>query len=432
MPVQTDYQSLINNVQPLVDKLTDQKYLFANAGSERTALDNYNHVGYAGLKDLGTQIGNTIAGLREGVQNGKVQLTDFNSVLSKLQSALNTTKSLWSQAPSQIGLAANGALRSTLGDSAWNANYIATDPKTGSINFKLPFKVDEYNKLPESVLPTQQDTLNGNWNQALAPIERYRSQPFPTNPALPTQPSPTPTPQPNPGVNPPNVPQITPVAGSGGNVPPSAPSTITSPSGGLGAGTSVGGIDESKLLAEAELEKQLRAQTLASQQASRQRMFDDLSTLLQQQNELNLQKQMPSIYEDLNTRGLLRSSALGEKTALEASNLQKATDLALAQKKLGYGDIDTQTYGDIENQYLTGRQQALQRRFSLEDFGRQIEAGKELGAIATPVAPSGNAKGGSALTGAIGGATVGGSVGGVPGALIGGTVGLVGGGAAGK
>lgn len=208
----------------------------------------------------------------------------------------------------------------------------------------------------------------------------------------------------------------------------SAPVTIRTPNGGIALGNSVAGIDEGKLLAEAELQKNLRKNTYEQQVAGRKAMLDELSGVLQKQQQAMLNDQMPGIYEDLNTRGLLRSTGLGEKVGLEASKLARQTSEELAKQGIMDRNAAINDLGTIEENYLGGRGSAIQRRFSLEDFDRQVAAGVKLGINATPSVSQPSGKGSGALQGGLGGATVGASVGGPAGAIIGGTVGAIGGG----
>lgn len=241
----------------------------------------------------------------------------------------------------------------------------------------------------------------------------------------------------NPQVNP-GMPQVTPTpvtTNPTATLPfdpsaalPSAPQTVRTPNGGLALGNTVAGIDEGKLLAEAELQKNLRQQTYQQQVAGRQAMLDELSQTLVKHQQAALGDQMPGIYEDLNTRGLLRSSALGEKVGLEASKLARQTSEQLALQGITDRNTAINDLSSIEEAYLGGRGSALQRRFSLEDFDAQVRAGKELGTGALPQVSQPSGKGSGALQGGLGGAGVGAQVGGPTGALIGGAIGAIGGG----
>lgn len=211
---------------------------------------------------------------------------------------------------------------------------------------------------------------------------------------------------------------------------PSAPVTYTSPSGGVGGTGSEAGRDVQKLIAEAELQKSLNKQAYDSQADQRKQYLSELSDLLIKQQQAQLNDQMPGIYEDLNTRGLLRSSALGEKVGLEASKLARQTSEQLALQGLTDRNNALTQSGKIEDQYLAGRNAAIQRGFSVEDFNRQAALSREIGTAVTPVSQNGG-KGGQALSGALGGASIGANFG-APGAAVGGVLGGVLGSATGK
>lgn len=212
------------------------------------------------------------------------------------------------------------------------------------------------------------------------------------------------------------------------NATPSAPQTIRTPNGGLALGGTVAGIDEGKLLAEAELQKTLRGQTNDQQTAGRKAMLDELAGVLAKQQAGAMNDMMPGVYEDLNSRGLLRSSALGEKVGLESAKLSRQTAEQLALQGITDRNKSIDALGSIEDSYLGARGTALQRRFSLEDFDRQVAAGEKLGANALPQISQPSGKGAGALQGALGGATIGAQVGGPTGAATGGVIGLIGGG----
>lgn len=285
-------------------------------------------------------------------------------------------------------------------------------------------------------------TGSAGWNNLVAAGIINRDNVVQTQPFNNPYGNSTPTPQPNPGLPTPTTP--TPVAGSNptpvntnptamlpfnpSDALPSAPVTVRTPNGGIALGNSVAGIDEGKLLAESELQKNLRKQTFEQQVAGRKAMLDELSGVLIKQQQAQLNDQMPGIYEDLNTRGLLRSSALGEKVGLEATKLARQTSEQLALQGITDRNQAINDISGISESYLGGRGSAMQRRFSLEDFDRQIAAGEKLGANALPQISQPSGKGSGALQGGLGGAAAGASVGGGPGALIGGAIGAIGGG----
>lgn len=217
---------------------------------------------------------------------------------------------------------------------------------------------------------------------------------------------------------------------SGIGEPPSAGYTVTNPAGGIdvgGAGPAQKDVDQ--LLKEAELQKSLSTQTAQEQADQRQQQLSNLANLLATQQAKDLKTEMPGIYEDLNTRGLLRSSALGTAAAREAAKLSAQTSTTLGQQAIANTAQSTADLGNIEGAYQAARNSALGRQFSIEDYLRQLEGSKQLGAIVNPVQPSG--KGAGALKGGLGGAAIGGQFGGPTGAIVGGVTGLLGGGAMG-
>jgi hypothetical protein len=186
--------------------------------------------------------------------------------------------------------------------------------------------------------------------------------------------------------------------------------------------------DQNRLLAEADLQRQMGIDFAGSQATSRDQMLREYADLISQQQNRILDENTPGLYEDLNTRGLLRSSelgnALGRERGKAASILQEQIGLQGLQDR----GVNLSELQGVQNQYQQGRYGAIQRGMSLEDYARQVEAAKLTGQALAPIpqaTPS--AKGGSALQGGIGGATVGANFG-APGAVIGGLAGLVGGG----
>lgn len=208
---------------------------------------------------------------------------------------------------------------------------------------------------------------------------------------------------------------------------PSAPITTTNPAGGFSPGDNpkYGDIngDTARIIAEAELQKQLAGETLLSQSNARKNYLTDLGKLLEEQQTRQLSSELPGIYEDLNTRGLLRSSDLGNQLSRRQQELAAITSAKLAEQGLAYNDEYTSGLGNIENTYLGARNSALSRRFSLEDLDTNIKASKELGFALQPQ-PQSNGKGSMGLLGASTGASIG-SAFGPAGTAIGGALGGV-------
>lgn len=163
----------------------------------------------------------------------------------------------------------------------------------------------------------------------------------------------------------------------------------------VGGDPSVGNI-----LDESERARQMQEDLLSQQGKSKDQIRSEMAEMLNAQMERQFSDQVPGYLEDLNTRGLLRSSALGDRLSTERARMSAGVNEQLAQQGFTdrYGSLDKQT--GIQDQYLQGRQSALGRKFSLEDYARQIEASKLLGEATSPVTPyTGGGKSGSTQTG---------------------------------
>jgi hypothetical protein len=176
-----------------------------------------------------------------------------------------------------------------------------------------------------------------------------------------------------------------------------------------------------QLLGENAANTTQRTDTLNKQQSARDAQLKSLASLLAEQNQTQVGQAMPNVLEDLNSRGLLRSSAVGNQLANAQSQLQERTNQQLAQQALANQSAYTSGLGGITEADIAGKGSATQRQFSLQDYANQIQAGKILGKDLQPQAPSG--KGGNVLGGALGGAGVGAQVGGPWGAAAGGAAG---------
>lgn len=186
--------------------------------------------------------------------------------------------------------------------------------------------------------------------------------------------------------------------------------------------------DQNRLLAEAELQRQMGNDFASTQATSRDQMLREYADLISQQQNRILDENAPGLYEDLNTRGLLRSSelgnALGRERAKAASILQEQVGLqGLQDRQANLGELQ-----GVQNQYQQGRYGAIQRGMSLEDFARQVEAAKLTGQALAPIQqPTPSTKGATGVQGALGGGTIGANFG-PTGAIIGAGAGLLGGG----
>lgn len=170
------------------------------------------------------------------------------------------------------------------------------------------------------------------------------------------------------------------------------------PDVGARGGTSDAALDAKRLLEEAEFQRNFGLGTAQEQQVAREQYLSELGDLLTQRNERQFGEIRPEIYEDLNTRGLLRSSALGNSLASEQAKLEAAAQEQLALQGLQDRKANLSDISGVNNQYLMGRQQALGRQFSLEDYARQVSASKLLGEAMAPVTATYNGGKNSAQT----------------------------------
>ncbi len=168
------------------------------------------------------------------------------------------------------------------------------------------------------------------------------------------------------------------------------------PNGGLVTNGSQASQDAGQIANEAALQQQLSTQSQQGVTAQRANYLQDLTGVLNQNVQNQLNDQAPGIYEDLNSRGLLRSSALGNSMATAAKSLTANTTNQLEQQAIAGETADLGNDTTIQNTYNQGRNSALQRQFSVEDYNNQIAAGKSLGdqyANIKPQTPSTKAQG---------------------------------------
>lgn len=200
---------------------------------------------------------------------------------------------------------------------------------------------------------------------------------------LPVVPGPGGEPIPNPGVQPPvNPGDPQPPIGEP-DLPPTTPPEIGN--GGLVPGTGQGAIDAQKLLDEAKAAYNMRTQNLGTLQTTRQEQMKKLSELLATQAESQMSDLSPAVYEDLNSRGLLRSSALGDRMATEKGKITRDISQQLAMQDLANQQEYAGQFNNIGEQYLSGREGGINRQFSLEDYARQLKASMDLGQAVAPM-----------------------------------------------
>ncbi len=185
-----------------------------------------------------------------------------------------------------------------------------------------------------------------------------------------------------------------------------------------------GQANQDMLMNEAELEKKMASDTASSNASARAKYLSDLTGILHSQQANDFNAAAPGIMDDLNSRGVFRSSGLGNAFARKEGELSAATSSKLAEQGLADNNANLAENSGIENAYLGNRSGAIARNLSVQDYANQIQGGKLLGKAVQPIAPT-PSKSSTPLQGALGGASIGASAGGGPwGAAIGGAAGL--------
>lgn len=355
------------------------------------------------------QIVEMVKNLKDQIKTGKLTVSEYFDVAEPLiKQAQAKTQSI-SSGGQKKAQAVEPAYRELQSIGA------IKEGGTGGWQAVLPFSAREYAGLPEAVLPTQKDVQSGLVPlDLLPPIQRFR-------------PDPAVTPQVNPAIDPATgLPTTNPTA------PTNPGQTIGSPVVGDPLQNSVPKvIDQSVIEQESIRQAEQQRQAFEAQNALSQQRMDQLRGLLTQQEDQQFDLAKPGIYEDLNTKGLLRSSGLGTALAKEKAALSASTNNQLSQTALGDTDRQIKSIADILAQQQSFQTSGLERRFTLEDFNKEANLAKSLGATNAPQIKGGNSVLGGVLGGAVSGAGAGAALG--PwGAGAGAVLGAAGGGATSK
>ncbi len=315
--------------------------------------------------------------LKSAVQDGSLSLIDYQGLAAPI------VKNAQSRAMAAGGQAGSGQTWQGIVDAGFaNAN--------GKI--AMPFSNQEYAKLPDSVLPSQDDVNKGMFDPTGAPLQRFKTAPTPAVNPGPGTPSTPGAPNTTAGNNANTTPgAVTPNQQTGNSPVYTANPDNPPPYGGLQSTNASGSYDAQRIAQEAALQQQLSTQSQEGVTAKRQQYLNDLSGLLTQRNQTQMAYDSPGIYEDLNSRGLLRSSELGNAMSRESAKLNADTTNQLAQYGVQGETGDLSNLTNIQNQYNAGRNSALSREFSVEDYNKQVQTGKDLGqqyASLKPQAPS--------------------------------------------
>ncbi len=302
--------------------------------------------------------------LKSQAQSGNLSLVDYQGIYDTIAPEIERVE--------RAKLAQNGQAHINVGASTLMDEFL--NKKSTAGGYQLPFTKQEYAKLPDSVLPTQEDVKSGMFDETRVPIRRYA--PVVTKP---TEPTPT-----------------------DGNLPAPTPVTPPGPDAGVAVPEYTGPkiVDEYKnAVVTDERQKQIEEEAIRQQAQSQQQIESNkqtredtlaaLSKLLTERTQSQLTEKMPGIYEDLNTRGLLRSSELGNATAREAKSLETANQSALAEKLLGYSDTGIAEQSDMLNRAQGFQSAGLQARLGLEDAEAQKQLAITLAELSKPSTSSG-------------------------------------------
>jgi len=338
--------------------------------------------------------------LKNQVASGQLPLSEYQELAAPL------VKATQAAAVAAAGRGGSGGIWQSL----VNDGFGDAGGKLG-----MPFSRQEYAKLPDAVLPTQQDIQTGMFDPLLAPIQRVRQAPIPqVNPGVvPGTPQPGTTPGtvpsvPQPGTTPGAV---TPTNQTGTSPVFTGNPNNPAPDGGLRTDGSSAAADAAKIAQEAALQQQLAVQAANERAGKRKTYLNDLSSLITQQNNQILSEKSPYIQEELNAKGLLRSSELGNAIAREQRGLAEQSANALGQAGLQAEQQDLTDFKEIQNAYNQARDSALGRQFSMEDYERQVRTGRELGDQYAQLKPNAPSKGKAGLSGAATGAVAGAGLG---------------------
>ncbi len=309
--------------------------------------------------------------LKSAVQDGKLSLVDYQGLAAPI------VKNAQSRAMAAGGQGGSGATwQSIVSDGFANA--------AGKIG--MPFSNQEYAKLPDNVLPTQSDVNSGMFDPTGAPLQRFQKAPTPA-----VNPGPG-TPGTTAGNNSTTTPGVeTPNSQTGNSPVYTANPNDPPPYGGLQSTNADGSYDAQRIAQEAALQQQLATQNQEGITSQRQKYLSDLTGLINQNTNKQMSEATPGIFEELNSKGLLRSSELGNQLATKAKSLNADASNQLAQYGIQGETSDLGNLQNIQQTYNAGRNSALSREFSVEDYNKQVQTGKEMGeeyAKLAPQAPS--------------------------------------------
>jgi len=120
---------------------------------------------------------------------------------------------------------------------------------------------------------------------------------------------------------------------------------------------------------------------LTGVKTSRADRLKELETLLGEREERLFSESTPGILEDLSSRDLLHSSAVGEAFAKERGRLGAESREILTAQQLADLDVEQQLAKEIEDRIFGLKVGGVEREFSLEDLGRSERLAREIGGL---------------------------------------------------
>lgn len=142
------------------------------------------------------------------------------------------------------------------------------------------------------------------------------------------------------------------------------------------------------------LQEEKSAETAAT---GRSESLEELTSLLAEQGDQAFDVNRAGILEDLNARGLFRSSAVGTEFARERGRQADISRNIVSAQSISDRDANINALiqaGATQRDFQTS---GLSREFSLDDFGRQTQAGFRLGEATSPQLGGGKSGGQKAL-----------------------------------
>lgn len=381
--------------------------------------------------------------LKSKVQSGSLNLVDFQGKAAPL---VKKASEITGQIAGKGGSAANAV--NPIWQKFQSDGYVTA--QAGKWVPQLPFSQQEYAKLPNAVLPTQDDITKGVFDPNAAPMQRIQ------------------TPGGGSSNNPANgVPAVNPALGPNGQPLPGITPTVPA---GVDTRTGQGAIDLQGAQNAAQLQdalnkqfqinqqavgqlkegiagipdvfrqegtsQQQQLQALADQQkSSRSQSLTDLGGILAQNQQNQFNAAIPDLAEQANTAGMYRSTGFGNILAQKYAQLTANTQNQLAQQGISdresylqaqQGALNTQLgfsgqganaqatgmqtgasagagalqaygsgLGDVANAQIGMQNAGLQRQFSLTDYATQYQNALNLANQAKVQGPTGKASPGT-------------------------------------